>query len=135
MTPRCPKQLPRDEYTQLLGGEYTGESRLFGNEYTGESRLPGSEYTGESITNSNYSSNIRKNLKSFLGVSNGTRKKCLMKKTRVKKSRDTVPLSRFSFQKVMKNLLFHLKSVKTGTHKAQVGAGAGSGAGAGAETF
>jgi hypothetical protein len=33
----------------------------------------------------------------------------------------------------MKNLLFHLKAVKTGTHKAQVGAGAG--AGAGAETF
>jgi hypothetical protein len=33
----------------------------------------------------------------------------------------------------MKNLLFHLKAVKTGTHKGQVGAG--SGAGAGAETF
>jgi hypothetical protein len=33
----------------------------------------------------------------------------------------------------MKNLLFHLKAVKTGTFKAQVGAGAGSGAGA--ETF
>ncbi len=26
------------------------------------------------------------------------------------------------FPKVMKNLLFHLKAVKTGTHKAQVGA-------------
>jgi hypothetical protein len=26
----------------------------------------------------------------------------------------------------MKNLLFHLKAVKTGTHKAQVGAGAGT---------
>ncbi len=35
----------------------------------------------------------------------------------------------------MKNLLFNLKAVKTGTHKAQVGDGAGSGAGAGAETF
>jgi hypothetical protein len=39
----------------------------------------------------------------------------------------------------MKNLLFHLKAVKTSTHKAQVKAGAGSGAGAGAragaETF
>jgi hypothetical protein len=33
----------------------------------------------------------------------------------------------------MKNLLFHFKAVKTGTHKAQVGAGAG--AGAGVETF
>jgi hypothetical protein len=29
----------------------------------------------------------------------------------------------------MKNLLFHLKAVKTGTLKAQVGAGASSGAG------
>jgi hypothetical protein len=41
----------------------------------------------------------------------------------------------------MKNLLFHLKAVKTGTLKAQVGAragsraGAGAGAGARAETF
>ena len=70
----------------------TGESQLPGDEYTGESRLPGSEYTGESITNSNNSSNIRKNSKSFLGVSNGTRRRCLMKKTGVKKSRDTVPL-------------------------------------------
>jgi hypothetical protein len=34
-------------------------------------------------------------------------------------------------QKVMKNLLYHLKAVKTGTQKASVGAGAGSGA----ETF
>jgi hypothetical protein len=33
----------------------------------------------------------------------------------------------------MKNLLNHLKAVKTGTQKASVGAGAGSGAGA--ETF
>jgi hypothetical protein len=41
--------------------------------------------------------------------------------------------SRYSFQKIMKNLLFHLKAVKTGNLKAQVGAGAGSGAGAGAE--
>jgi hypothetical protein len=31
----------------------------------------------------------------------------------------------------MKNTLFHLKAVKTGTHKAPVGAGAGTGA----ETF
>jgi hypothetical protein len=29
----------------------------------------------------------------------------------------------------MKNLLFHLKTVKKGTHKAQVGAGSGSGSG------
>jgi hypothetical protein len=40
-------------------------------------------------------------------------------------------LSQYSFLKVMKNLLFHLKAVKTGTHKAQVGASAG----AGVETF
>jgi hypothetical protein len=48
---------------------------------TPESQLPGDEYTGESITNSNNSSNIQKNLKSFLGVYNGTRRRCLMKKT------------------------------------------------------
>jgi hypothetical protein len=35
-----------------------------------------------------------------------------------------IELCRYSFQKVMKNLLFHLKAVKTGTLKAQVGAGA-----------
>jgi hypothetical protein len=34
----------------------------------------------------------------------------------------------------MKNLLFHLKAVKTGTHKAQVGAGSEAGTGAEAET-
>ncbi len=51
------------------------------------------EYTGESITNSNNSLNIKKNLKSFLGVSGGTRRICMIKKTRVKKSRDTVPLT------------------------------------------
>ncbi len=85
----------RDEYTgesQLPDDEYTGESRLPCDEYTDESRLPGSEYTGESITNSNNSSNIRKNSKSCLAVFNGTRRSCLMRKTRVKKSRDTVPL-------------------------------------------
>ncbi len=37
-----------------------------------------------------------------------------------------IELSQYSFQKVIKNLLFHLKAVKTGTHKAQVGAGAGA---------
>ncbi len=35
-------------------------------------QLSGSEYTGESITNTNNSSNILKNLKSFLCMSNGT---------------------------------------------------------------
>jgi hypothetical protein len=88
--------------SQLPGDEYTGESRLPGDEFTGESRLPGSEYTGESITNSKNSSNIRKNSKSFLGASNGTRRRCLMKKPRVKKSRDTVPLKPFSGLRIMK---------------------------------
>ncbi len=91
--------------TQLPGDEYTGESRLPGDEYTGESRLPGSEYTGKSIKNSNNSSNIRKNSKSFLGVSNGTRRRCLMKKTGVKKSRDTVPL-KVEFLGEFKSILY-----------------------------
>ncbi len=92
----CLGRLPGGEYTeesQLPGDEYIGESQLPGDEYTEESRLPSSEYTGESITNSNNSSNIRKNLKSCLAVFNGTRRSCLMKKTRVKKSLDTVPLN------------------------------------------
>jgi hypothetical protein len=42
------------------------------------------------MTKTNNSSNIRKNSKSFLDVSNGTRRKFSMKKNRVKKSRDTV---------------------------------------------
>ncbi len=37
--------------------------------------------------------------------------------------------SQYTFLKVTKNLLFHLKAVKTGTHKAKIGARAG------AETF
>ncbi len=88
---RLPGVLTTGE-SQLPGDEYTGESRLSGDEYTGESRLPDSEYTGESITNSNNSSNIQKNSKSFLGVFNGTRRRCLMKENHSKKSRDTVPL-------------------------------------------
>jgi hypothetical protein len=35
----------------------------------------------------------------------------------------------------MKNLIYHLKAVKTGTQKASVGAGAGSGAGAETNSF
>jgi hypothetical protein len=76
--------------SQLPGEEYTAESQLPGDEYSGESRLPGCEYTGESITNSNNSSNIRKNSKSFLGVSNETRRKCFMKKA---ESKNLVTLS------------------------------------------
>jgi hypothetical protein len=56
------------------------------------SRLPGVFITGESITNTNNSTNIRKNSKSFLGMPFGTRRSCLMKKTGDEKSRDTVPL-------------------------------------------
>jgi hypothetical protein len=46
---------------RLLGDYYTGESPLPCGKYAGESRLPGGEYTGELITNTNNSSNIRKN--------------------------------------------------------------------------
>ncbi len=57
----------------------TGEPRLPGDEYTEESLLPSGEYTGESITMINFSS-ILKNLKSFLCMSNGTSRSCLMNK-------------------------------------------------------
>ncbi len=70
--------------SQLPGDEYRGETRLPDDEYTWESQLPGSECTGVLIINSNNSSNIRKNSKSFLGVYNRTRRRGLMKKTRVK---------------------------------------------------
>jgi hypothetical protein len=55
--------------------------------------LPGVFITGESITNTNSSTNIPKNLESFLGMPIGTRRSCLMKKTEVEKYRDTVPLN------------------------------------------
>jgi hypothetical protein len=55
-------------------------------------RLPGVFIAGESITNTNNSTNIRKNSKSFLGMPIGTSRSCLMKKTGHEKSRDTVPL-------------------------------------------
>ncbi len=68
------------------------ESLLPGDEYTGESWLPVGEYTGESITNTYNFLKSQQNLKCFLGMSNRTRRSCLMKKTRVKKPCDTVPL-------------------------------------------
>jgi hypothetical protein len=58
-------------------------------------RLPGVFITGESITNTNNSTNLRKNSKSVLGMPIGTRRRCLMKKTGHEKSRDTVPLMNF----------------------------------------
>ncbi len=55
-------------------------------------RLPGVFIAGESITNTNNSTNIRKNSKSVLGMSIGTRRRCLVKKTGHEKSHGTVPL-------------------------------------------
>jgi hypothetical protein len=52
-------------------------------------RLPGVVITRESITNTNISTRIRKNSKLFPDVPIWTRRSCLMKKTGVKKSRDT----------------------------------------------
>jgi hypothetical protein len=43
--------------------------------------------------NTNNSMNIRKNLKSFLGMPIRTRRSCLMKKTGHEKSRGTVPFN------------------------------------------
>ncbi len=102
------------EYTgesQLPGDEYAGESRLPSDEYTEESRLPGSEYTRELTTNSNNSSNIRKIFESVLGVSNWTRRRCLMKKTRVKKSHDNVPLKGPKYH-IFDPWFFFLSSIK-----------------------
>ncbi len=43
-------------------------------------RLPSVFIAGESITNTNNTTNIQKNSKSFLGMPIGTRRSCLMKK-------------------------------------------------------
>jgi hypothetical protein len=78
-----------------LGSLDTREPRLFDGEYSRESRLPGvpsDEYIRESIINMNNSSYIRKKFKSFLGISKGTRRSCLMEKKQSKKSQDTVHL-------------------------------------------
>jgi hypothetical protein len=48
--------------------------------------------TGEAPEKSNISANIRKKLKSLPGLSTGTRRSCLKKKTRGEKSGGTVPL-------------------------------------------
>ncbi len=48
--------------------------------------------TGEAPKKSNISANIRKKLKSSLGLSTGARRSCLKKKTRGEKSGGTVPL-------------------------------------------
>jgi hypothetical protein len=56
-------------------------------------RLSGVFIAGEAITNTNNSTNIQKNSKSVLGMPIGTMRRCLMKKTGHKKSRDTVPLT------------------------------------------
>ncbi len=47
---------------------------------------------GEAPKKSNISENIRKKLKSLLGLSTGARRSCLKKKTRGEKSGGTVPL-------------------------------------------
>jgi hypothetical protein len=66
--------------------------------------MPSCEYTGESIGKMNNSSkNIRKKSISFLGMFNGTRRSCLMKKKLSKKSSDTVPLTK-SFVEVFLKL-------------------------------
>jgi hypothetical protein len=50
--------------------------------------------TGEAPEKSNISANIRKKLKSLLGLSTGARRRCLKKKTRGEKSGGTVPLNK-----------------------------------------
>ncbi len=66
-------------------------------------RLPGVFIAGESITNTNKSTNIRKNSKSFLGMPIGTRRSCLLKKTVHEKSRETVPLRQKGHDRSKKN--------------------------------
>ncbi len=72
-------------YTKILWKNFFHCLKIFG-------RLPGVLDTGESIKIANISAKIRENSKRPGGISIGTRRRCLMKKTRNKKSRGTVPL-------------------------------------------
>jgi hypothetical protein len=66
--------------------------------------------TGQAPEKSNISANIRKKLKSLLGMSTGTRRSCLKKKTRGEKSGGTVPLS---FAYGWPTTLYSLSNVET----------------------
>jgi hypothetical protein len=61
---------------------------------TGEELFTGVVDTGEAPKYLNIPANNRKKSKSFLGMSPGPRRNSLKKKTRGKKSRGTVPLTR-----------------------------------------
>ncbi len=58
---------------------------------TEKSRLPAGEYTGESTINTSTSTNIRKNSKTFQGMSNEAKRSCLMKKPEAKNSYCNTP--------------------------------------------
>jgi hypothetical protein len=67
--------------------EYAGEW-----EHIGKSWLPSCEFTRESITTTNNSTNTGQNSNPFIGMSDRTRRSCLMKKKADVKYRHTVPL-------------------------------------------
>ncbi len=73
-------------YTKIFWKHFFHCWKIFG-------RLPGVLDTGESIKIANISVKICQNSKRPEGISFGTRRSCLVKKTRNKKSCDTVPLS------------------------------------------
>ncbi len=86
---------------------------MFGKIALLPNQLPGGFITGESITNTNNSTNIRKNSKLFLCLPTGTRSSGMIKKIGDEKSRDTVPLVlSFSLFMCLLHLVwlnFHLK--------------------------
>jgi hypothetical protein len=74
-----------DEYTgPSHGGDTTGDLGLHAGEYIDRSRLLCNEYIGMLITKTNNAWDIRQKSKSWLGMSNWTRRNCLMKTPRRK---------------------------------------------------
>ncbi len=78
-------------------------------------RLPVVFNTWESVTRTNNSMNVRKNLKLFLYMPIGTRRSCLKEKTEDEKSRDTVPFSSFQLIRVYSGAVFTSRYIKKST--------------------
>jgi hypothetical protein len=85
-------KLSKTVKVSLTGVIDTGEDLLTGVNDTGNACFAGVVDAGEALKQSNTSANNRKKLKPLLGMSTGPRRNSLKKKTRGKKSRDTVPL-------------------------------------------
>jgi hypothetical protein len=79
-----PVKLSKTVKGSLTGVVDTGKELFTGVNDTGNACIAGVIDTGEAPKESNISANIRKKSKSLLGLSTGSRRSCLKKKTRGK---------------------------------------------------